>query len=386
MALVADTGATSSAATTADGTKQRRRVALAGVITVAVCGVALAMSGSGGSLMAARSAERPRLLSSGKDEDDCNSGDYRKRTLKLAYEVPMVSLFRDMKGQRKHEASDVIKVDDTIYAVCDSSWAIAKFSDTLPPLGWENTLMGDPRRESDDSGYEAIVHEAGTFYVIRESIQMTERDKFHAIIEELRDLSPKNYTISKQCPSEFEFEGDSKGFEGAIAVRDLDFEVVMLGLCEGNHCSEKKKSDKGHGRIVAMKKAYNSTDGSCEWKTIRTIKIPKSADFKDYSSITMDSMDRVAITSQEDSQLWIGNLNGKTPSGLWDIEAMDFDNDDYDLYDFPKNDQCMTVYCNIEGIHWINEHMLIAVSDKMKKSQDFRCFDKDQSVHVFTLP
>jgi hypothetical protein len=40
----------------------------------------------------------------------------------------------------------------------------------------------------------------------------------------------------------------------------------------------------------------------------------------------------------------------------------------------------------VEGIHWINDNMLIAVSDKMKSRQDFRCFDKDQSVHVFTLP
>ena len=56
--------------------------------------------------------------------------------------------------------------------------------------------------------------------------------------------------------------------------------------------------------------------------------------------------------------------------------------------DFPKNDSCETIYCNVEGVHWLNDDMIIAVSDKMKSKgkQDYRCFDKDQSVHVFVLP
>jgi hypothetical protein len=165
----------------------------------------------------------------------------------------------------------------------------------------------------------------------------------------------------------------------------LDSNVVILGLCEGNHCSEKGKNDKGNGRLVAMTKEVHE-DGSCRWSTLRTIKIPKSADFADYSAITMDESGRVAISSQEESQVWVGKLLGETPDGLWNIDEMEFDTDKGKVFSFPKNNQCKTVYCNVEGLHWINEYMLIAVSDKMKASQDFRCFDKDQSVHVFVLP
>ena len=55
---------------------------------------------------------------------------------------------------------------------------------------------------------------------------------------------------------------------------------------------------------------------------------------------------------------------------------------------FPKSEDCHTVYCNIEGIHWINDEMILAVSDKMKGrgKQDYRCLEKDQSIHAFVLP
>jgi hypothetical protein len=61
--------------------------------------------------MASSSNRQYELLGKSKDKkSSCEKGDYRKRTLQLAYEIPMVALFRDMKGQRKHEASDVITV------------------------------------------------------------------------------------------------------------------------------------------------------------------------------------------------------------------------------------------------------------------------------------
>jgi hypothetical protein len=201
------------------------------------------------------------------------------------------------------------------------------------------------------------------------------------------DLGLADYTVKAACPTEFEFEGTSKGFEGGIAVRDLNNQLVVLGLCEGNHCSEKNKKDRGNGRLVAMTRKTLDEDGTCEWKTLRVIHIPESADFEDYSAITMDAKGRVAIiASQEDSQIWIGNLLGQTPEGLWNIAEMEFDVDINEKLNFPKNDMCMTVYCNIEGIHWINDEKLLAVSDKKKSSQDSRCSEKDQSVHVFELP
>lgn len=333
------------------------------------------------------------------DEADahCNDGKYSKRTLKLAYELPFAALFwGDPEGVRKYEASDVILVDDYAYAVCDSSWAIAKFNAQLSPFAVDNVPiydLGDSRTEQEegDSGYEAILHENGTFYVIRESVQH-EDSAYRAIVEELNVEEDQDaYTINSQCSTEFEFEGSSKGFEGAVAVYDLNKELVILGLCEGNYCSEEKKKERGNGRMVAMRKILQE-DGTCTWATIRTINIPESVDFLDYSAATISESGRIGITSQEDSKFWVGQLLGKVVSDsgevVWDVDAMEFDSNIGSMFDFPKNDLCQTIYCNIEGIHWINDDMVMAVSDKMKSKgkQDFQCFDKDQSVHVFILP
>lgn len=169
----------------------------------------------------------------------------------------------------------------------------------------------------------------------------------------------------------------------------MNNEMVVLGLCEGNFCSETRKSERGNGRVVVMRKG---TDDSgmlgCQWNTIKTIEIPSDCHFKDYSAITMTPSGRVGISSQEDSQFWVGQLVGQNPDGLWDIDALQFDPDEGKTMDFPKNDSCETIYCNVEGVHWLNDDMIIAVSDKMKSKgkQDYRCFDKDQSVHVFVLP
>jgi hypothetical protein len=81
-----------------------------------------------------------------KESLSCQDGGYSKRTLKLAYELPFASLFRDTKGQRKYEASSVVLVDDYAYAVCDSSWAISKFGAQLQPFADTNVQVSSSRQ------------------------------------------------------------------------------------------------------------------------------------------------------------------------------------------------------------------------------------------------
>ena len=75
-------------------------------------------------------------------------------------------------------------------------------------------------------------------------------------------------------------------------------------------------------------------------------------------------------------------------SSLIYILYCSFDESTGKVLQFPKSEDCHTVYCNIEGIHWMNEEMLLGVSDKMKGrgKQDYRCFEKDQAIHAFVLP
>jgi hypothetical protein len=51
------------------------------------------------------------------------------------------------------------------------------------------------------------------------------------------------------------------------------------------------------------------------------------------------------------------------------------------VFRFPSRD-----YRNVEGIDWLSDDTLIAVSDRRKKAQPARCAVTDQSVHVFRIP
>lgn len=164
--------------------------------------------------------------------------------------------------------------------------------------------------------------------------------------------------------------------------------LIALGLCEGNFCSETRKGEKGNGRIVLMEKTVGGTYGECLWKTVKLIHIPPSADFGDYSALAIAPDGRVVITSQEDSKVWFGRLLGIDSTGKLDINLVAFEPSFGTTMSFPRSDGCFANYCNIEGISFVDDNMVIAVSDKMKKGgkQDYRCLEKDQSAHVFMLP
>jgi hypothetical protein len=64
----------------------------------------------------------------------------------------------------------------------------------------------------------------------------------------------------------------------------------------------------GNGRAVLMQKRMNIDPPlkggyTCQWRTLKTMELPSSAYFKDYSAISINDEGRVAITSQEDAQV-----------------------------------------------------------------------------------
>lgn len=94
---------------------------------------------------------------------------------------------------------------------------------------------------------------------------------------------------------------------------------------------------------------------------------------------------KIAVASQENGALWVSTITPKKSES--DHDAL-FEFDEGKIYDFPTNNRCEVVYCNIEGIHFIDERTIVAVSDAMKSRgrQHFRCFEKAQSVHLLSLP
>jgi hypothetical protein len=320
---------------------------------------------------------------------------YSKSTLKTIADRTVTGLLEFSAHEPKFEASDVIRVGERFLVVCDSSWDILSIDEHLPLLSSRNEVLKPDASFSppdEDSGFEVIIHDAtaGDFYLMRESIQQGGRYTAHVLKVRLAD---SGYAVDETCESEQTFEGDSKGFEGGVSLRGKDGVLYLLALCEGNHCSESRGKEVGNGRIVVMAR-QGGANGGCFWKTVKVLELPKGVEFVDYSAIALHhETHSVAVTSQENSQLWVGTL--KTGAdGEFDPEMAEFS--EGVVYDFPRSEGCEAIYCNVEGIHWVSQGAhgsaapgtLVAVSDKMKSKgrQAAVCHDKDQSVHLFALP
>jgi hypothetical protein len=328
---------------------------------------------------------------------------YSKGTLKRIVDRTVAGLLEFSAHEPKFEASDVIRVEDKFYVVCDSSWDILSIDERMPLLSPKNEVIKPDASFSppdEDSGFEVIIHDGsapGDFYVVRESIKHVDKYDAHILKVKL-NASAGTYSVEETCESELTFEGDSKGFEGGVSLRGKDGVLYLLGLCEGNYCSESRGKETGNGRVVVM--ARQEVDpsvaaGGCMWKTVRMLELPKAVQFVDYSAIALHhATQSAAVTSQENSQLWIGSLETGS-NGDFEPDKAEFS--EGKVYDFPRSDGgCEAIYCNVEGIHWVTEGTkgsaapgtLVAVSDKMKSKgrQPAVCHDKDQSVHLFSLP
>ena len=100
---------------------------------------------------------------------------------------------------------------------------------------------------------------------------------------------------------DFAFEERNTGFEGLSAVRWRGHDY-LLALCEGNRCRAGKKGRRpGGGRIQVLER------GGKVWRPVATIKLPRRVEFEDYSALAIQG-ERIAVTSQQMSRLWLGKL------------------------------------------------------------------------------
>ena len=113
------------------------------------------------------------------------------------------------------------------------------------------------------------------------------------------------------------------------------------------------------------------------WLHSRTIALPRSLPFVDYSGMSLDG-NRVAIVSQVKSMLWVGSL--EEADWTWRDEGQ--------LYEFPRSNNGAIQYANIEGVGWISPRQVVTVSDRRKKKNqpDKELSKKDQSLHIFEIP
>ncbi len=285
-------------------------------------------------------------------------------TLKLVREAKICDLMPCDQPTTRYEASGVLVKDGHYFVVFDNRTEIGRFADDLQPKK-TNGLFGIAHA---DFGYEGITYNAAKqrYYLLVESRKHA-RGCYRALIVEYDD----EFKHLKERPIDFTFKSSNKGFE-AVAHVHRDGQDYVLSLCEGNNCKCGSKGRKpGGGRVQVFEKKRK------RWAHCGTIALPSSLPFVDYSGMSIDN-GRVAIVSQVNSMLWVGQFD----EGGWTWH------DSGQLYEFPRSDNGKICYGNIEGVAWISPTRIVTVSDRRKKKNqpDKGLSDKDQSVHIFDIP
>ena len=266
--------------------------------------------------------------------------------------------------ERGLEPSGVTVLDDAYYVVFDNRRAIGQLHRTLIDDDATHQLIGG----SGEQGFEGITYDETSqrFFTVIETTRQGER-LGSSIVTLDRTLN----VLTEKPTRGITFTHDNKGFEGIAHIR-IENELYLLLLCEGNKCTGGKKGRKrGKGRIHVFKERDD------HWAHVDKVKLPRSVDFEDYSGLDIRK-EQIAITSQQDARLWVGEWRSKgtTPTTI-DVRIKGKG----DIYRFHEdNDR----YCNIEGVSFTDDDTVVLVSDRKKASDPDRCNDKDQSIHVFS--
>jgi hypothetical protein len=217
-------------------------------------------------------------------------------------------------------------------------------------------------------GYEGIAYKATKrrFYSLVEARKQSKGSYQAQIVEYDND-----FKYLEDRPVDYPFESSNKGFETVAHVRRNDKDY-LLALCEGNKCKSGNKGRKpGGGPVQVFKRS------SKQWQHSGTIPLPSALPFVDYPGMSIDR-GRVAIVSQVNSMLWVGQFD--EAGWRW--------HDAGQRYEFPRSENGSIRYSNIEGVGWITRTRIVTVSDRRKKKDqpDKGLSEKDQSVHIFDIP
>lgn len=278
------------------------------------------------------------------------------KKLELVREQKLYKLIPGKKKSSRLEASGVALVDDSTALVIFDSLNLVARVDLSLEFRDRNRLFGAP---SLAEGFEdiAIDLDGQRVFCLIESLEDTD-GKFRGFISEY----DQEFRLKRCSRLETAFESPNKGFEGLAFLRRRGKEY-LFAMCEGNLCTDAKT---GGGRIQVFAR---TREGNWTWS--HELALPLTAEFEDYAGISYRD-GRLAVVSQASARLWVAKVDEKARAFVEGSQA---------VYRFPKKG-----YCNVEGIAWLSEDLLVAVSDKKKSRQPEKCANKDQSIHVFRIP
>jgi hypothetical protein len=293
--------------------------------------------------------------------------ELKPRTLELVESRKLYAVLGEREDARL-EASGICTGPDAYYVNFDNRPEVARISKATGLLGRGNGWLGG---KSACPGYEDICYDAhgGHFYLVIEAMKDKQGQWASAV-----DEYDADFNLVERRFVDFAIPSENKGFEGiayASGERARAAGGYVLLMCEGNLC---KAGEAGHtpggGRIQVFRR------GKKRWKHVTQINLPTWLPFEDYSGIEVRG-GWVAITSQASAMVWVARVQVG--------ETVTFD--EGELFEFPRNEQGEVVFCNIEGVTWGDQNVLVTVSDRMKQGlQNRRCAQHDQSIQVFRIP
>src|SRR5262245_26019356 len=192
-------------------------------------------------------------------------------SLKLLTERKIRDLLSCDPSTKRWEASGVLVKGHHYFVVFDDRVEIARMSDDLLQSD-SNGLFGVGHA---DHGFEGIMYNAAKhrFYLLVEACKHAKGYK--ALVDEY----DREFKYVKERPIEFTFESGNKGFEAIVHVR-RNSRDYLLALCEGNKCKGGHKGRKpDNGRVLLFEKKKKC------WLHYRTIALPRSLPFVDYSGM-----------------------------------------------------------------------------------------------------
>jgi hypothetical protein len=280
-----------------------------------------------------------------------DDGETEARPLHLVAQKRLKSLLDDDDDKKRFEASGVVARGDSLYVVFDDTPDVARVRADLSAAEWLET-------DGDGPGYEGIAWSPETerFFCVIESAEH-HGDHYGRVAS--YDTS---FSLLDQSWLRVPLSSDNKGFEG-LAVVQRDDKTFLLALHEG-HPDDARDDGSVRGRIEIFRE---KGDG---FRHETTLKLPKSVRFADWSGIDVRD-GRVAITSQQTSALWIGELSPDT----WTFV------NDGEVYLFPRDGDGDPRYPSVEGVALLDRGRVAVVTDLDKTETAHR----DRSIHIFAL-
>jgi len=287
-----------------------------------------------------------------------------KISLELVAEKKFYELIPGASPDDCFEATGVANKDNNFLVVFDDTPHFARIDISLTAGHDSNRLY---RNMGKAAGYQDITYDNRG----RRFLALTRGKKRDdgSIKPRINQFDPQLAYVEGRY-IDYDVKGDDRQLQGIAAIWGSD-QLSILAICKDNKCKGGQKGKKpGGGRIHIFQPETGL------WAHKGTMRLPKELPFGDYVSLEVRG-NRVAILSQASSAIWIGTLQD---SG-WGFV------DDGIIYCLPPSKKGNNIYCTVEGITWIDDDKLAAVSDSHRsRRQNKRCAKREQSIHIFQIP